>query len=64
MRFADGDRGEQIAMNADEIIGAIRQLPVEEQQKVTDALLQSLEPPREEVDRLWAIEAQRRLEEI
>ena len=51
-------------MNADEIIGAIRQLPVEEQQKVTDALLQSLEPPREEVDRLWAIEAQRRLEEI
>lgn len=51
-------------MTADEIIEATRQLPTEEQLKVFDALHYSLEPVREEAEKLWAIEAQRRLEEI
>ena len=51
-------------MTADEIIEAARQLPVEEQLKIFDALYYWLEPLREEAEKLWTIEIQRRKEEI
>lgn len=51
-------------MTADEIIEATRQLPAEEQLKVFDALYYWLEPLREEAEKLWTIEIQRRKEEI
>ena len=51
-------------MTADEIIEATRQLSTEEQLKIFDALYYWLEPLREEAEKLWAIEIQRRKEEI
>ncbi len=39
-------------------------LPIEKRTLLVDKLLQSLNPSQSEIDRLWAEEAERRVEEI
>ncbi len=51
-------------MTADEIVNATLQLPLDEQLKIIEAILESLEPHLEEFDPLWIIEARRQLEEV
>lgn len=47
-----------------EIIQEAVSLPVEERAMVVDSLLRSLNTPDPEMDRLWVVEAQRRLSEL
>lgn len=51
-------------MKTDELIAEVTSLPVEERLQVVDSLLQSLNQPRLSVDKAWAEESQRRLDEI
>ena len=39
-------------------------LPVEIRTQLVDKLLRSLHPTRKEIDELWAVEAEKRVEEI
>jgi len=47
-----------------EIIRGAGSLPVEERMLVVDSLLRSLNPPDPEIDRKWALVAERRLKEL
>jgi len=51
-------------MKINEILEEAASLPVEERAQVVDSLLRSLNPPEAEIDRKWAEEARRRLEEV
>ncbi|MFA9462515.1 addiction module protein [Thiohalorhabdus methylotrophus] len=51
-------------MKIEEILEEAASLPVEERAQVVDSLLRSLNPPEAEIDRKWAEEARRRLEEV
>ena len=51
-------------MKIKEILEEAASLPVEERAQVVDSLLRSLNPPEAEIDRKWAEEARRRLQEI
>ena len=47
-----------------EIVEEAESLPVEERAAVVDSLLRSLNPPRQEMDRAWAAEARKRLDDL
>lgn len=51
-------------MKTDEFISTADSLPIEVRIRLIDKLLKSLNPTSKEIDELWAIEAERRVEEI
>jgi len=51
-------------MKTKELIKEISSLPVEDRILVADSVLRSLNPPEAEIDKKWAKEAQKRLNEL
>jgi putative addiction module component (TIGR02574 family) len=51
-----------MATNADKLASEIRQLPDTEKLRLVDAILNDLDKPDPEIDRIWAEEARKRWE--
>jgi len=51
-------------MRTKEILEHLASMPFEERASIVDSLLRTLNQPDAEIDRLWAAEAQRRLDEL
>jgi len=51
-------------MKTNELIEEISSLPVEDRILVADSVLRSLNPPEAEIDKKWAKEARKRLNEL
>ena len=51
-------------MTTDDLIAEVNSLPVEERARVADGVLRSLNPPDADIDRRWAVLAQRRLGDL
>jgi len=49
---------------SEELLKEVESLPIDERIRIVESLLRSLNPPDPEIDRLWIVEAQRRLDEI
>ncbi len=54
----------RIIMETGEFISTADSLPVDVKIQLIDKLLKSLNPISKEIDELWAIEAERRVEEL
>lgn len=48
----------------DELMEMVESLPVEIKTKLIEKILESLNPTQKEIDKLWAEEAEKRVEEI
>ena len=51
-------------INAKELISVAESLPLELKTELIEKLLSSLNPSQKEIDKLWANEAERRVEEL
>jgi putative addiction module component (TIGR02574 family) len=51
-------------LKAEDLIHEAMSLPVELRARLVDELLKSLNPSQAEIDKLWAVEAERRVREI
>ena len=51
-------------MKTDELIAAVNSLPVEDRAMVADRILRTLNPPESDIDKKWAVVANRRLAEL
>ncbi|OIO35609.1 MAG: addiction module protein [Candidatus Hydrogenedentes bacterium CG1_02_42_14] len=51
-------------MKSTELFDEAVSLPVEIKTQLVDKLLRSLHPVQKEIDKLWAVEAEKRVEEI
>jgi putative addiction module component (TIGR02574 family) len=51
-------------LKADELLNEAISLPVELRVQLVDALLRSLNPAQAEIDESWAVEVERRIDEI
>jgi putative addiction module component (TIGR02574 family) len=51
-------------IKTDDLFSEAISLPVEIRTQLVDKLLQSLNPARKDIDKLWAKEAEKRVEEI
>lgn len=47
-----------------EVVNIARELPVEDRWSIIDDLLDSVRPDSEEIDRLWATEVERRIDQF
>ena len=47
-----------MATDTDKLVSEIRALPAEEKIRVLDAILTDLDKPDDEIDQIWAVEAQ------
>jgi putative addiction module component (TIGR02574 family) len=51
-------------ISTEELISEATSLPVDIRVQLVEKLLQSLNPTEKEIDELWAVEAERRMQEI
>ena len=51
-------------LKADELLDEAMSLPIELRAQLIEKLLSSLNPLQKEIDKLWAVEAERRVAEI
>lgn len=51
-------------LKADELLDEAMSLPIELRAQLIEKLLNSLNPSQKEIDKLWAVEAERRVAEI
>jgi putative addiction module component (TIGR02574 family) len=51
-------------MQTDELLSSVDFLPIDLKLQLVDRLLSSINPSQREIDELWAIEAEKRVEEI
>ncbi|MDZ7340707.1 MAG: addiction module protein [candidate division KSB1 bacterium] len=51
-------------MKTDEILSTVDYLPIDIKLQLVDRLLSSINPSQKEINELWAIEAEKRVEEI
>jgi putative addiction module component (TIGR02574 family) len=51
-------------INANELMSAAESLPLELKTELIEKLLSSLNPSQKEIDKLWAEEAEKRVEEL
>ena len=47
-----------------EVVNIARSLPIEDRWAIIDDLLDSVRPDRDEIDRLWATEVERRIDQF
>jgi len=51
-------------INTDELISLAESLPIELKTELIERLLYSMSPSQKDIDELWAIEAEKRVEEL
>jgi len=49
---------------AEELISEVASLPIKIRLQIIDRLLRSLNPTRKEIDEMWVLESEKRVEEI
>ena len=51
-------------INTDELISVAESLPIELKTELIERLLYSMSPSQKDIDELWALEAEKRVEEL